>query len=150
MNNKNRLQVNKTTAVYSFPWTYREPETRKYSCSANESVSRSIMSECMWPHGLEPTRLLYPWNSPGKNTGVGCCALLQGIFPTQGSNLSLMHFRQILYRLSYQGTFIIVEHTELNVFFKYSQVQVLIWHSSSHAGLGKCHYLHLTDKETKA
>ena len=30
--------------------------------------------------------LLSPWNSPGKNTGVGCCSLVQGIFPNQGSN----------------------------------------------------------------
>ena len=36
------------------------------------------MSNSLWPHGLEPTRLLCPWNSPGKNTGVGCHALLQG------------------------------------------------------------------------
>ena len=36
----------------------------------------------LWPHKLEPIRLLYPWNFPGKNTGAGC--LLQGIFLTQG------------------------------------------------------------------
>ena len=36
------------------------------------------------------------WDSPGKNTGVGCHALLQGIFPTQGSNLRPLHHRQIL------------------------------------------------------
>ena len=42
-------------------------------------------------------------DSPGKNTGVGCHALLQGIFPTQGSNPGLMHCRQILYCLSHQG-----------------------------------------------
>ena len=50
--------------------------------------------------GLQPTRPLCPWDSPWKNTGVGCHALLQGIFPTQGSNLSLLyllHCRQILY-----------------------------------------------------
>ena len=41
-----------------------------------------------------------PWNSLGKNTGVGCHSLLQGIFPTQGSNLDLLHCRQILYPLS--------------------------------------------------
>ena len=40
--------------------------------------------------------------SPGKNTGVGCQALLQGIFPTQGSNPGLLHCRQILYHLSHQ------------------------------------------------
>ena len=34
------------------------------------------------PHGLQPARLLCPWDSPGKNTGVGCQALLQGIFVT--------------------------------------------------------------------
>ena len=52
------------------------------------------------PYGLKPTRLLSPWNSPGKNTGVGCHALLQGIFPAQGSNphlLWLLTCRQILY-----------------------------------------------------
>ena len=41
--------------------------------------------------------------SPGKNTGVGCHALLQGIFPTQGSNPGLLHCRRILYHLSHQG-----------------------------------------------
>ena len=46
-------------------------------------------------------RLLCPGNSPDKNTGVGCHSLLQGIFPTQESNLSLLHCRQILYHLSY-------------------------------------------------
>ena len=47
------------------------------------------------PHGLKPARLLCPWDSPGKNTGVGCHALLQGIFPTQESNpclLPLLHW----------------------------------------------------------
>ena len=43
-------------------------------------------------------------DSPGKNTGVGCHALLQGIFPTQGSNPGLLHCRQILYHLSHQGS----------------------------------------------
>ena len=46
----------------------------------------SIVSNSVRPYGLWPTRLLCPWNSPGKNTGVGCHALLQRIFPTQGSN----------------------------------------------------------------
>ena len=41
-------------------------------------------------------------DSPGKNTGVGCPALLQGIFPIQGLNPGLLHYRRILYRLSYQ------------------------------------------------
>ena len=41
---------------------------------------------------------------PTRNTGMGCHALLQGIFPTQGSNPSLPHCRQVLYRLSHQGS----------------------------------------------
>ena len=49
------------------------------------------------PHGLWPSRLLSPWGSPGKNTGVGCHFLLQGIFLTQGLNPGLPHCRQILY-----------------------------------------------------
>ena len=54
------------------------------------------------PMGLQPARLLCPWNSPGKNTGVGSHSLFQGIFPTQGSNLGLPHCRWFLYCLSHQ------------------------------------------------
>ena len=43
-------------------------------------------------------------DSPGKNTGVGCHALLQGIFLTQGSNQGLLNHRQILYQLSFPGS----------------------------------------------
>ena len=45
-----------------------------------------------------------PWNSPGQNTGVGSLSLLQGIFPTQGSNPGLLHCGQILYQLSHKGS----------------------------------------------
>ena len=45
-----------------------------------------------------------PWNSPGLNTGVGSHSLLQGIFPTQGSNPGFPHCRQILYQLNHQGS----------------------------------------------
>ena len=48
--------------------------------------------------------ILCPWNSPGKNTGVGCNFVLQEIFPTQGLNSGLLHCRQILYHLSHQGS----------------------------------------------
>ena len=48
------------------------------------------------------TRLLRPWDFLGKSTGVGCHFLLQGFFPTQGSNPGLPHCRQMLYRLSHQ------------------------------------------------
>ena len=56
------------------------------------------------PHGLQPTRLLCPWDFPGKDTGVGCHFLLQGIFPTQELNPGVLHCRQILYQLSYKGS----------------------------------------------
>ena len=55
-------------------------------CSIAQACPNSLQ-----PHGLQPTRLLFTWNFPGKNTSVGCHFLLQGIFLTQGSNLSLLH-----------------------------------------------------------
>ena len=59
------------------------------------SESHSVMSSSLRPHGL-----YRPWNSPGQNTGVGSLSLLQGIFPTKGSNPGLLHCRQILYQVS--------------------------------------------------
>ena len=70
------------------------------------SASCSVMSDSSRPHELQPTRLLCPWNSPGKKTGVGSHSLLQGIFLTQGMNQGLLHCRQILYHLNHQGSLI--------------------------------------------
>ena len=58
--------------------------------------SRSVVSNSLRPRGLYPTRLLHPRDSLGKNTGVGCHSLLQGIFPIQGTHVSCTG-RQILY-----------------------------------------------------
>ena len=60
-------------------------------CSAllYAAVLCSVVSSSLWPPGLEPARLLCPWNFPGKDTGVSFHSFLQGIFPTQGSNPSL-------------------------------------------------------------
>ena len=52
-------------------------------------IQSSVMSDCFQPHGLSLSRLPCPWDFPGKNTGLGCHFLLQGIFSTQGSNPSL-------------------------------------------------------------
>ena len=60
-----------------------------------KSESHSVMSSVLQPHGLYS-----PWNSPGKNTGVCTLSLLQGVFPTEGSNPGLPHCRPILYQLS--------------------------------------------------
>ena len=69
------------------------------------SASHSVVSDSLQPHGLHVAiRLLCPWNSPGKHTWVGCHFLLQAIFATQGLNLGLLHYRQILYHLSHKGT----------------------------------------------
>ena len=96
-------------------------------------------------------RLLCLWDSPGKNTGVDCHALLQGIFPTQGSNLHLLcllHCRKILYPLSHLGTLLnsfcmtcetfmigapwilatlIMAYTSLSHFLCGSDSQALLW-----------------------
>ena len=64
----------------------------KYCCE-----SRLVLSNSLLPH-----RLYSPWNSPGQNTGVGSLSLLQGIFPTQGSNPGVPHCRWILYQLSHK------------------------------------------------
>ena len=63
------------------------------------SESCSVVSNSLQPHGLHS-----PWNSTGQNIGVGSLYLLQGIFPTQGSNSGLLHCRQILYQLSHKGS----------------------------------------------
>ena len=90
----------------------RAPEFQASVSSATHSIawkskSRLVTYYSLQPHG--PARLLSPWNSPGKNTGntgngLGSHSLLQGTFPTQGSNPSLLHCRQILYHLSHQGS----------------------------------------------
>ena len=56
------------------------------------------------PHVLQPTRLLCLWDFQGKNTGVGCHFFLQGIFPTQGSSLCLLHFQACSLLMSPQGS----------------------------------------------
>ena len=62
----------------------------------SKSVNCSIMSNSLQCQGLYPTRVLWPWDSPGKNTGVDNHSLLQGLFPTQASNPGLLHCRWIL------------------------------------------------------
>ena len=90
------------------PWGYyaKSDESCKdeYCMKESESESCSVMSNSLQPHGLYS-----PWNSPDQNTGVGSLSLLQGIFPTQGSNPGFPHCRRILYQLSHKGSPIIPE-----------------------------------------
>ena len=74
----------------------------------------------LWLQGLQPTRLFCPWNFPGKNTGVGCHFLLQGIFLTQGLNLGLPHCR------SRQGL------PNDSLFSKVSDKYIFTWSDSKH------------------
>ena len=85
--------------------------------------SRSVVSGSLWPHELGATRLLRLWDFPGKDTGVGCHFLLQEIFPTQGLNSGLPHCRQMLYRLSHQGS----SHCQANRFFSFLQRKPSRW-----------------------
>ena len=76
----------------------------------------------LWSHGLYG-----PQSSPGQNTGVGCLSLLQGIFPTQGSNPGLPHCRQFLYLLSHKGSPRILEWASLSLLQWIFPFQELNW-----------------------
>ena len=98
--------------------------------AAQLPVKVKVVQLCLTPrpHGLQLDRFLCPWNSPGKNAGVGSHSLLQGIFPTQGLNPHSLHCRQILYRLRHQGRTHLIE-------LKYTRETVGWWKSVSGAGL---------------
>ena len=86
-----RLFKNKMQHRYDFSFI---------SCCA--VLSRSVASNSLRPHGLQPARLLYPWGF--SRQGVGCHAFLQGTLPTQGLNPGLPCCRRILSHLSHQGS----------------------------------------------
>ena len=68
-------------------------------------ISCSVVSNSLQLYELLPARLFCPWDSPGKNPEVGCHFLLQGIFPTQGSNSCLLHWQVNSSPLSHLGCF---------------------------------------------
>ena len=77
------------------------------SLSVGYVFNCSDVYESLRPHGVEPARLLCPWDSPGKNTRVECHALLQGIFPTQRWNaglLRLLHWQADFLPQSHPGS----------------------------------------------
>ena len=97
-------------AHIAWVWDYLIPHLESchwgWGSMAYWSKKVLVMQSCLTlrSHGLQLTRLLCPWDFPGKDTGVSCHFLLQGIFPTQGLNPGLLHCRQILYWLSYTGS----------------------------------------------
>ena len=97
--------------VSQFPQGYHMRHKKWKSLSRVDSLR---------PHGL----LYSPWNSPGPNTGVSSLSLLQGIFPTQGSNPSLPNCRWILYQMSHKGSPRILEW----VAYPFSR-DLKAWHS---------------------
>ena len=82
----------------SFPVLYTRTLLFIHSRWSEVKWNCSVVSDSLRLDGLCPMRSLHPWDSPGKNTGVGCHFLLQGIFLTQGSNLGLLHCKQMLLR----------------------------------------------------
>ena len=89
-----------------------QPEKSLSNTAVSSSVSDSVVSQSLQPHSL--TRILCPWDSSGKNTGVGSHSLLQGIFPNQKLNFGLLHRRQILYHLSHKMTNLPFDRFKLN------------------------------------
>ena len=78
-------------------WVEKHPFLQPHGLEIYKTEDISIL--CV----LARLKIICPWNSPGKNPGVGSHSFLQRIFLTQGSNLGLPHCRQILYCLSHQG-----------------------------------------------
>ena len=73
-----------------------------YNISIDTKVKLLVAQSCLTLFDpMDYSLLLCPWDSPGKNTGVGSHSRLQGIFPTQELNSHLLHCRQILYHLSH-------------------------------------------------
>ena len=68
-------------------------------------LSGTVMSEPLQPQGLQSGRLLCPWDSPDKNTGVGYYFFIQGIFLTQGLNSGPLHCRRIIYHWATRNTY---------------------------------------------
>ena len=107
-----RLCVTPSTAAHQAPLSLGFSRQEHWSGVSFPSPTHACMVshfsrvQLFATRGLQPTGLLCPQDSPGKNTGVGCHFLLRGIFPTQESNLNLphlLHCRQILYPLSHLG-----------------------------------------------
>ena len=80
-------------------WVFSEP----FLCKS------TVDTLSLNPKDLRPQGLYSSWNSPGQNTGVGGLSLLQGVFPTQGSNPGLPHCKQIIYQLSHWRSIRILE-----------------------------------------
>ena len=114
------------------PGFFQPQEVSASGCECatfTRNVKVKVSQSCLT---LSPHELYSPWNSPGQNTGMGSHSLLQGIFPTQGSNSGLPHCRRILYQLSRQGS---SRNTEVG---SLSLLRWVFWTQESNRGLLHC------------
>ena len=88
----------------AFCWAVPHQWTQWHRAGPPEALKVKNESHSVMSNSLQPQGLYSPWNSPGLNTGVGSLSLLQGIFPTLGSNPGLLRCRWILYHLSHHGS----------------------------------------------
>ena len=105
----NKLQISVKKTIYNLDYGkelyilyLRRPLTKKITHTLTIGVCKSLSHVQLYTTPWTASRLLCHWGFPGKNTGMGCHFLLQGIFLTQGSNPGLPHCRQILYHLRHQ------------------------------------------------
>ena len=101
------VPLGESTRISVTPESSYVPSSRQpfYPKDMSVCLVTSVVFNSLGPHGLySPPGSSVCGDSSGKNTGVGCHALLQGIFSTQGPNPGLLHRRQILYHLSHQGS----------------------------------------------
>ena len=99
-NQWNTFSFTRQVALLCFPFWPLFPQLWCYLSVAVWAfiLSRSVVSDSLKPPGLQPARLLRPWDFPSTNTGAGCHFLFQEILLTQGLNLRLLRCRRVLYR----------------------------------------------------
>ena len=99
-----RATVHRVTQSWTWLSGLARSACKRHVCTVCcAMLSHSVTSNSLRPMDCRPPSSS-PWGSSGKNTGVNWHALLQGIFPTQGSNPCLLHSRWTLYHLSHQGS----------------------------------------------
>ena len=100
------IQQQKMNHIYSLLCLASVTKIQVPQCNIRCVPAKSLQfkSNSLRPHRLQPARLLCPWDFPGKNTGVGCHFLLQGIFPTQGSNPGLLDWQAYSFPLYHLGS----------------------------------------------
>ena len=95
--------INFDIYLWNHHYNHNEDTIHPQSCAVLCLVTQLCPTLCN-PMGRSPPGSSAHRDSPGRSTGVGCHSLLQGIFPTQGSNSGLQFCKEILYHLSHQGS----------------------------------------------